>query len=140
MQLAEEFLQRIFMFRKFKPQHKINESMHGESFILFCVASRKDMATPSEISEALCVSSARVTAALNSLERKGYITRRIDGADRRRVLIALTPSGRAEAERVRGTLLDILEKMLRSLGEYDAKEYVRITGRMAELALSEASL
>ncbi|MCL2085213.1 MAG: transcriptional regulator, partial [Oscillospiraceae bacterium] len=100
----------------------------------------KDMATPSEISEALCVSSARVTAALNSLERKGYITRRIDGADRRRVLIALTPSGRAEAERVRGTLLDILEKMLRSLGEYDAKEYVRITGRMAELALSEASL
>ncbi len=32
--LAEDFLREMHAFRRFKPQKSINESMHGEAFVL----------------------------------------------------------------------------------------------------------
>ena len=132
--LAEEFLHRVHMFRKFKPQQQISESMHGEFFVLQHIALRESHVIPSEISDAMNISSARIAVTLNSLESKGHITRQIDTSDRRRILIKLTPEGKKRAENDRRMLLDTIVKMLMLLGEHDAKEYIRITGRMAELA------
>lgn len=131
--LAEEFLQ-LNMFRKFKPYQQINESMRGESFILQYIASNESQMIPSEISDIMSISSARIATILNSLENKKYITRQIDVADRRRIIIGLTAEGREQAVKFRQMLLSAIEKMLSSLGEHDAKEYIRITGKMAELA------
>ena len=133
-ELAEEFMQKMLLFRKFKPQQKISESLHGESFLLQFIALHEDCVIPSEASEAMSISAARVAATLNSLESKGYITRRIDVRDRRRILIEITPKGNAKAEEYRRMLLEAAEKILRLLEEHDAKEYIRITGKLAELA------
>ena len=43
--------------------------------------------------EALCLKTNTVTPLLKKLEQKGYITRRKDNDDERRLLIALTDSG-----------------------------------------------
>lgn len=132
--LAEEFLEQMSLFRRFEPQQKINESMRGEGFVLHHIAMNKDHIIPSEISEAIGISGARIAATLNSLESKGCITRKIDPSDRRKILVELTDKGRAQDEEHRLMLIGVIEKMLRLLGEHDAKEYIRISRKMAELA------
>ena len=131
--LADEYLQQMHTFRRFKPQQKINESMHGEAFTLHHIAINKDHIIPSEISDATGISGARIAAMLNSLENKGFITRQIDRTDRRRILVTLTDKGKEQEEAHRQALIETIEKMLRSLGEHDAKEYVRILRKLAEL-------
>jgi DNA-binding MarR family transcriptional regulator len=133
-ELAEEFLQQMRSFRRFNPQQKINESMHGEAFVLHHITRNSEQIIPSEISSAMGISGARIAAALNSLEKKGYIIRQIDPIDRRRILVTPTDKGREQEEANRRKLVETIEKMLRMLGENDAKEYIRISRKIAELA------
>jgi DNA-binding MarR family transcriptional regulator len=89
-----------------------------------------------EIGHAMCVSTARVATALNSLEKKGLITRQIDASDRRKILVRITPEGKFLAERNFRSAVSVVEKRFALLGEHDAMEYVRITGRLVEILLS----
>ncbi|MGO1049079.1 MarR family winged helix-turn-helix transcriptional regulator [Crossiella sp. CA198] len=50
--------------------------------------------TPSELAGLLMLSRAGMTNRLDRLEAAGYVERRLDPADRRSFLIALTPRGR----------------------------------------------
>jgi len=78
------------------------------------------------------ISTARIAAALGSLESKGLITRRIDEKDRRRILVELTDAGREkEAEHAKG-IMRVLVRMLENLGEADAIEFLRILKKVAE--------
>jgi DNA-binding MarR family transcriptional regulator len=47
------------------------------------------------LKERLLVTGPTVTGLIDSLERRGFVQRRLDGADRRRRLIEITPEGRA---------------------------------------------
>jgi DNA-binding MarR family transcriptional regulator len=51
-------------------------------------------ATPAQLAEAANVTRAAMTSRLDRLEAAGLVTRTIDAADRRRVLIRPTPAGR----------------------------------------------
>ena len=135
--LADELLQQMRLFRKFKPQQMINESMRGEAFALHHIAINSEQMNPSEISDAIGISGARMAAVLNSLEKKGYITRQIDPCDRRQILVMLTEKGKVQEETYRHQLIETIDKMLRLLGEQDAREYIRISRKMAELAQRE---
>jgi DNA-binding MarR family transcriptional regulator len=130
--LAEEFMQKMYVLNKARPQRKLHDSMQGESFVLHYILHHEDSVLPSEICKIMGISSARIAAALNGLESKGVITRRIDTSDRRRILVDLTPKGKAMAEEQRQEMLENTSKMLSFLGEDDAKEYVRLTGKLAE--------
>ena len=135
--LADEFLMLMHLLRRLKPQLKITESMHGEAFALYHIAARGEHMIPSEISSAVGISGARIAATLNSLENKGFITRQIDPSDRRRILVTLTETGKKQEETRRRQLSETIEKIMRQLGEHDAKEYIRITRKIAELAQME---
>lgn len=134
MELAHEFMESMKAFRKARMHKNINDSLHGEAFILQCIYQQGGEILPGEISNEMEVSSARVAAALNSLEKKKLITRNIDVNDRRRILVALTPAGIEFAEQYRQTILRDTAGMLEKLGEHDAQEYVRINKRLAEIA------
>lgn len=132
MELAKEFLYNMFLFRNSKPQKNISGSMQGETFVLQYISLQNGNVVPGEISGTMDISSARIAATLNSLEKKGLITRRIDTADRRRILIGLTEAGEAAALRQHESVTQDAARMLSLLGEHDAKEFVRIIGRLAE--------
>jgi DNA-binding MarR family transcriptional regulator len=132
--LAEDFMQKMFLLSKARPQRKIHESMKGEAFVLHFLEHQGGCVQPSELSNSMGISTARIAAALNNLERKGMITRRIDTSDRRRILVDLTEAGKAQAEAQRQEILEHTACLLSMLGEEDAREYVRLTGRMADLA------
>lgn len=130
--LAQEFMRIMHQLRKRNAQKQISESMHGESFILFYISKHEGNVIPSEISNEVGISTARVAATLNSLESKGLITRKIDVSDRRRILVEMTPAGKEQVEKHFQMIMSTTTKMLEYLGEHDAKEYVRIMGRLAE--------
>ena len=131
-QLADEFMQKMYVLSKARPQRKLHDSMQGETFVLHYILHHGDSVLPSEICKIMGISSARIAAALNGLESKGVITRRIDTSDRRRILVDLTPKGKAMAEEQRQEMLENTSKLLSLLGEDDAREYVRLTGKLAD--------
>jgi DNA-binding MarR family transcriptional regulator len=131
--LAAEWLSKMRPLHSAKLQKNINEALRGEIYALHFLVFHDGEALPGEISNEMNVSSARIAQTLNGMEKKGWISRRIDTSDRRRILVNLTPEGKLEAKKHMDTALGHIAKMLALLGEQDAKEYVRITGRLAEI-------
>lgn len=137
--LAIEFFSNLNMLRKFRPPQHISEALRGEAFALQYIAVHDGPVLPGEISAEMNISSARIAVALNNLESKGLITRRIDASDRRRVLVELTPEGSIVAEERKQELLRSVTTMLLALNEKDASDLVRITGELARYASDQDS-
>ena len=131
-ELAIELLIKMQSFHKIKQKKHFSEVMQGETFVLYYIALHDGDVLPGEISTEMDVSSARVATALNNLERKGLIIRQIDKNNRRKILVSITPEGKKIAEERYSTLVEKTTTMLTALGEHDAKEYVRIMGRLIE--------
>jgi DNA-binding MarR family transcriptional regulator len=130
--LAHDFMEVMLQMRKRNTHNQISDSMRGEHFVLNYIAEHEGNVIPSDISNAMGITSARIAAALNSLEGKGLITRRIDLEDRRRILIDLTEAGRDQVKEHHEKIVKTATNMLRYLGEDDAKDYIRIMKKLAE--------
>ena len=133
-QMAAELLRFMEALPRRAPQNWLGEFSKGELFILNYLHINEGTAWPSMISEAMQTSTARIAAALNSLERKGWIMREPSDEDRRRKLVHLTPKGTEYIESYRDKALKNITKLLMELGEEDAVEYLRITQRMVSIA------
>ena len=131
--LSKEFLQTMYKFYQVRSQQLINNAMHGEAFALNYIASHDNATIPSDIKNAMSISSARIATVLNSLEDKGLIIRQIDSRDRRRTILKLTPLGEKKAEESSQELQNLAKQMLEYLGEDDAKNCIRIIGKLAEM-------
>ena len=106
---------------------QMGRSGKGELFILKYLYDKDEAVIPSEISDAMHTSTARISAALGSLEKKGQIRREIDRTNRRNILVTITKEGR---ERSRSEMCLMREKLVRAfteMGERDAVELVRLT-------------
>jgi DNA-binding MarR family transcriptional regulator len=57
-----------------------------------------------ELAEATGLSSAATTSLLDRLERRGFVQRERDTVDRRKVMVAMTPSGREQLGALYGPL------------------------------------
>ncbi|MDR1465680.1 MAG: MarR family transcriptional regulator [Oscillospiraceae bacterium] len=108
--------------------------LQGEAFTLHMLSQREDgTVQPGELAAAAKTSTARVAATLGSLEQKGLVTRQVDPSDRRKVLVSLTPQGREDIQEKQQHMRALAEKMLRALGEDDARELLRLARRLLEL-------
>jgi len=104
--------------------------------------------TPSEISDRVLVPSATMTATLDLLERRGWVVRRPNPADRRSVLVEVTEAGRevtdrllpgirilersvmsALTDRELATMLRLLDKILARAAEVAADPPIPLDGR-----------
>lgn len=135
-ELAHELLNKMQSFYRAAPQKHINEALQGEAFVLHYIFLYGDDVQPGAISQKMDVSSARMAAALNNLENKGFITRQTDLSDRRKVLIRLTPAGKEQADLNKQKVIGTITQMLQFLGEQDAKEYIRIMSRLSQMDLN----
>lgn len=131
-QLAKEFIETMAKSHREEHANNMNDSMRGESMILQYIDSHSEKVSPSDISKAVGCSTARVAAALNSLEKKGMIEREMDPADRRRILVAMTKEGKRLTKEKTEMLLTVTSQMIEYLGEKDAKEYIRILKKLSD--------
>lgn len=121
-----------------KKKKKVNFLIKGEDAILmYLLKGNVDKTvTPTEISESLKISTARVAASLNGLESKGLLTREIDPNDRRKIIIDLTKKGIIQAEELAESHLNNISRILSLLGEEDTQALIKIVTKFKDL-LSE---
>ena len=89
--------------------------------------------TPTELSEALLVSSATLTNRLDQLERTGLIERQDHPDDRRALLVGLTNDGRQQADRAVEAYLSQERELLNAL---NVRERKSLEGLLRKLLLS----
>lgn len=133
-ELAKQFLNTTQQLRQSQHQKMMDETMRGEAFLIMYISIRGGDVLPSEISNKMNITSARVAAALSSLESKGLVTRAMDPSDRRKVLVSLTPAGEEMAKSYEQKAFDHAKRMLEKLGEEDAVQFVRILGRIVSFS------
>lgn len=132
--LAAEMLKKTAAMMKTNVPKQMTAFLHGEMFILHFLSHQEGDVLPSEISAAMNASTARVAMALKSLEGKGLIERRNDVSDRRKVKVSLTKHGKKVIFKQHEEMVKKMERILVELGEPDAREYLRIIGRMTEIS------
>lgn len=114
-------------------QYNISEIAKGEIAVLMYLMDEKDGASAYEISQRFHINTSRVAAILNNLCRKGYVTRKTDDIDKRKIHVYITKQGRLFSTQRHHEVLSRVTIMLEKLGENDAKEYIRIMQRMLEI-------
>ncbi|GAY19112.1 MarR family winged helix-turn-helix transcriptional regulator [Mycobacterium sp. shizuoka-1] len=100
-------------------------------------------AGPAELGRRLGMSSASATVLADRLERAGYIRRRRDPSDRRRIILEVTDATAARSQAVIGPLVEALTKISDSLDEaaqQDVGTYLtRVITAMANFAGADVS-
>lgn len=112
---------------------RLIHAMHGETAVLKFLAAEGGEASPGDISKILGRTNSRIANTLSSLEEKQCIVRAHSSTDKRRVTVRITPHGRSVMQKRRQESLEILTQIMTALGDADAKEYIRINGRILEI-------
>lgn len=134
IELANELIQNLIKSRVGR-EPTLTEKMGGEALLLHYLSEKGD-AAPSDLSIAMGVSTARIAAALNDLEKKELVKREIDICDRRKIIVSLTDKGTEATKTNMRMFIERFSSILEKLGESDAKEYIRITKKINETAFN----
>jgi DNA-binding MarR family transcriptional regulator len=87
---------------------------------------------PSVVSERLLVTRATVTSLVDSLERRGLVRRGPHPADRRMLLVQLTPEGRAVLEEFMPWLHHTERSWLAGLDEGEKEQLILLLGKVQQ--------
>ncbi|MFI0369193.1 MarR family winged helix-turn-helix transcriptional regulator [Actinomadura sp. 1N219] len=98
----------------------------------------QDGMTAGMLARSSMVTSGAVTNRLDRLVAKGYITRDVDPANRRTVLVALTPTGRDLIDRAVAAHLDNEQRILAALDQHQQDD-LAATLRTLLLSLGDES-
>ncbi len=131
--LAEQML-RIMDAQRHLPPEPVSATIRGEMAVLRLLGQTGGGQNPGDIASALTMTTSRVAAVLNALEKKRQITRSCDPDDRRRTLVTLTDRGKAVCMARRAEAKAHLANMLRHLSEEDAQTFVRLIGQLSAYA------
>jgi DNA-binding MarR family transcriptional regulator len=82
--------------------------------------------SPTEIAERLIVTTASVTSLLDTLERRGLVERRPDPTDRRKLLIVITPDGKAIVDQFLPEVVALQTAALATLNETQRRQLVEL--------------
>jgi DNA-binding MarR family transcriptional regulator len=112
---------------------------HAALTALAVIEGAGEPVTPSQVSDRMLAASATMTATLDLLERQGWIRRIPNPADRRSVLLEITPDGRAAADRLLPGIRTVEQSILSALSVDERKSLVELLGRVLERAAEVAA-
>lgn len=107
----------------------------GSPLILFILEHHGDhgeIASQRELAQALRVSQATIATSLKSLERLGYVEKRLDDKDNRRKRIAITEKGTAAVKQCFAVCNEINRRMMEGLSPQEKGDLDRLHRRMLE--------
>ena len=132
--LAYVFLRDMAKKKRLPPHgDEVSASMRGEMAVLRQLGESGNALTAGDLSRELRMTTSRIAAVLNSLQKKGLIERGGDAQDRRRVLVRLTGEGSALCEHRKACVRRRLAAIFEQLGMEDTRAFVRIMGRVFEI-------
>jgi MarR family 2-MHQ and catechol resistance regulon transcriptional repressor len=92
---------------------------------------------PSELGERLIVTRATVTGLLDSLERRGFVRRSANPADRRSLLVEITPAGLAVLKELRTIVHRNERDWLGALSDSELRTYIELLHRIQDGVASQ---
>lgn len=105
---------------------KIDVKSRGIWIILHYISKATDEICAGDISKVFNVSTARTTAALKTLVKKGYIETSVSPVDRRKMVIKITDKGRLVIKKCEDEQIEFMKLIIEKVGEDDLKEFLRI--------------
>lgn len=133
--MAAELIDARYNAQRVATDRKVGKILHGEAFALNFLFNHNNIAYPRELSAAMNVSTARIARLLNKLESENKIVRTPDPKDCRQILVTITQEGIAFVKEHKRRGVCIFSELLEKLGEEDAKEYVRINKKIADILM-----
>lgn len=119
-------LQEILSSNKRDLLETINRTNKGELFVLQFLTMHDKNVLPSELSTALQSSTARISALLGVLEKKGQIVRKIDKNNRRNILVMITEDGRKRVETEMSEMKNKMSQVFIEMGKKDTEDFIRL--------------
>jgi DNA-binding MarR family transcriptional regulator len=119
-----------------RDQHRRDRMTYAQARALMALADSGGTAadvSAGQLAKAADLHPATVTAMLDLLEDEGLVVRRRSDADRRCVLVALTPEGQALLERKRGEWSDQWDEMLADVDAEDIETAARVIRRLTAI-------
>ncbi|QDK70970.1 MarR family winged helix-turn-helix transcriptional regulator [Lactococcus protaetiae] len=124
---AERFTDIVKAVNQSEAVESFNLYAHGEMLVLVHLARAFGQTVfPSEIAEATRTSPTRVAKILNTLEKKGYIVRKTDVKDRRKVQVSVTELGNQKALQEKEKALTRISNVLEEMGQDDSEQFIRL--------------
>jgi DNA-binding MarR family transcriptional regulator len=88
--------------------------------------------SPSELGERLIVTRATVTGLVDSLERRGFVSRSANRADRRSLVVEITPAGLTVVQELRRIVHRNEKDWLGGLSEEELSTYIGLLHRIQD--------
>lgn len=108
--------------------------LQGEALVLrYLLEHRSETVYPSVLSQRLRLSRSRITGALNSLRKKGFLTTEPTPRDRRMLQVVLTDTGAARIAGQLSAMTAYFDRMLSGLGDGDSRELIRLIDRCVQI-------
>lgn len=125
--LSDKLIEVLRQYYYMKTPLGLENFMQGEMKVLSYIhytAGGGEIAT-GDIVSALDMTGGRVAGILRSLEKKGFISRRTDENDRRRIMVSPTPAGSDYVENGREQLRSRLSAIINAMGGESAENFIR---------------
>lgn len=137
-ELARRLMRQACELGSFKSAHEVSASARGLPAIMRVLMEADGSVSPGELARRTGVTDARIANALRALEHRGFISRCASTKDRRRVEVSLTESGRESIVRHGEEAECFIVDYLGELGLEDARDLVRLVGRILEVISARA--
>ena len=124
--LAEKLIELQRLLHLAPITRELSKLENGTFLALNCLANNQQEVHPKELSQKMAVSSARIAALLNHMEKEGLILRKADPKDNRQIVILLTDRGKQLIKQKREEVVNIMANRLEELGPEEAEAYLRI--------------
>lgn len=98
----------------------------GEAPVLQYLSDKGTEMNPSVLADTLGYTRPRMTRILDSLVAKGFVERKNDENDRRKVLVSATPAGVEHAKKQGESSVDAVAQQLSALGDSSARELINV--------------
>lgn len=137
VRLTDDLLRKTRGMEVARSNHMSKLDLRGEPAVMHLLHHHPEGLTPTQIAEKTHVSTARIAVTLNGLEQRGLVSRQGDPRDRRRVIVRTTPEGEDYLHKRFSVLFGRVEATLKQLGPDDARELVRLMGRLGQIVGAE---
>ena len=138
----DDFLHSLFLLRsllssEFGKKNDPNDLNMQEYSLMHKLASNDNNTDLTVIREYLAVTKASVSQMLSSLEKRGMLIRQIDPANRRNLIVILTPEGKKQLQLKQIQVENRFDHLLEKLGEPDAKQFIHLINKMNNILSME---
>ena len=100
-------------------------------FVMGCLYREKGEITFNELSKKIDVSTARTTKLLQKLVAKGYINKRQDENDKRKIIISLTDRGNEIDKSIEKNFYETISDVIDYIGVEDINKFIEIATKIS---------